>query len=221
MTLIGLDPAQQPLHPLVAETVRDVLLGGIGPPALRSEAVLVVNDPDGPPRYCNGPVELIMLHSPGNYPWQYAYQLAHELGHLSARADLRFPRSDGLMWLEEVLADCHTLIALKRMASGNGLLKSGATSYLRHLLDTQGSQAPLPGWYRENEDALRSAMSLTAECRDVSRHIFTHVDHERILSDNRQLVGLGAGETVETFLDRWAAMGDDDKGVPTLLKRLL
>ena len=64
-------------------------------------------------------------------------------------------------------------------------------------------------------------MSLTAECKEVSKHIFSNVEHERILSDNRQLVELGAGEPVEMFLDRWAAMGDDDKGVPTLLKRLL
>jgi hypothetical protein len=125
------------------------------------------------------------------------------------------------MWIEEALADCHSLIALKRMASGSALLKSGAASYLRRLLEPQDSQAPLPGWYRANEDVLRSAMSLTAECMEVSKHIFVHVDHERILSDNRQLVGLGAGEPVEMFLDRWAAMGDDDKGVPTLLRQLL
>lgn len=106
------------------------------------------------------------------------------------------------MWIEEVLADCHSLIALNRMASRNSFLKRGATSYLRHLLKTQDSREPLPGWYRENEEALRGATPLTAECKDLSKHIFMQLHHERILRDNRQLLRLGTGGTVETFLDR-------------------
>lgn len=223
LQLHGIDPAQQPLHETVAVAVKDALFGTIGFPNLKSEAIVVHNHPNSTlsPVYCAGTSqETIVLRSPGNHPWQYACQLAHEFGHMSARADLRFPRKDGLMWIEEMLADCHSLIALHHMRQSEGALKAGAGRYLQELLAAR-HQAIDKTWFGAQRDALRRAAILTDPARALARHVYASVAHERILRDNRLLIELETGLQLSTFLEQWAKLSGTETSVPSTLRALL
>ncbi len=223
LQLDGIDPSQQPLHETVAVEVKEALFGTIGYPQLKSDVVIVRNDPfcKGP-MYCFGsPQERIILKSSGNAPWQYAHQLAHEFGHMSARSDLRFPRRDGLFWIEEVLADCHSLIALHRLRQLDGSLKTGADAYLRDLLAEPQGKAIDQAWFNANRGALHGAATLTGPCQAIARHIFTNLGHERILRDNRLLIELETGLELSAFLEQWEKLSRSKRSVPSILRALL
>lgn len=223
LQLHGIDPPQQPLHETIAVAVKDALFGSIGFPRLKSEAIAVHNHPHSnlAPVYCSGTTqETIILRSPGNQPWQYAFQLAHELGHMSARADLRFPRKDGLMWIEEMLADCHCLIAFHYMRQTEGALTTGADRYLQELLAVR-HQAIDKTWFASQRDALRRAAILTDPIKALARHVFANVASERILRDNRLLIELETGLQLTTFLEQWETLSGTEPSVPSTLRALL
>ena len=223
LRLIGIDANEQSAHADAANMVRDVLFGDINYPKLKSAHVVVKNDPaQAQPMYCAGvKEETIILKSPGNAPWQYSYQLAHEFGHMSARADLRFPRADGLMWIEEVLADCHSLIALDRMGKIEGRLKDGAKEYLQILLGQHNGELIDKSWYRTHAKELEDAKGLTDACQALSRHIYAQVDHGVILRDNRLLLDVATGLMLDEFLNQWNGLSGANVNVPSTLMALL
>lgn len=222
LKLGGIDPKMQPLHEAAANAVKDALFSDIGYPALKSEEILIMNDPRrATPLYCAGVrYELIFLTSAGNYPWQYSYQLAHEFGHMSARSDLRHPRVDGLMWIEEMLADCHSLIALHRMGQTKGALEDGANKYLQSLLATHCDETIDKDWFRAQQESLRESRKLTDPCKSLSRFIYANVEHEQILRDNRLLIELDTGLELGAYLDLWSEFGDKGRSVPSSIKAL-
>jgi len=199
------------------------LFASIGYPPLKSEVVYIVNAPGMQnPMYCAGtPSETILVVSPGNYPWQFSYQLAHELAHLSARADLRFPRRDGLHWIEETLAETHSLIAMQRMAQTAGPLQDGAIKYGTDI-HRQHREVPIEaGWYAANADQLRTTESLDDSGKALARHLFDRVPHDRVLADNRLLLEVGTGVDLSTFLASWGERGGGGVSVPSTLAALL
>lgn len=220
----GIDAARQPLHEAAAIAVKDILFEAIGYPKLKSDHVTVRNAPNckKAPIYLPGSRdEEIILKSPGNRPWQYAYQLAHEFAHMSARSDLRFPRKDGLMWIEEALAECHSLIALHHMGQTEGALQAGALAYLRGRLVAHRDKPLDKNWFAAQREALRGAETLIDPCKVLARHLFGIVDHERILRDNRLLIRLGTGWELRAFLDQWEQLGGADRSVPSALRALM
>nr|WP_298689542.1 hypothetical protein [uncultured Dongia sp.] len=199
------------------------LFGTIGYPPLKSDVVHIVNSPAVQvPMYCTGtPEEIILIASPGNFPWQFSYQLAHELSHMSARADLRFPRRDGLHWIEETLAETHSLIAMRRMAENPGPLQTGAITYDNELHRRHRDLPINKDWYAANADQLRTMESLSDLGQALARFLFDHVPHDRILADNRLLYELDIGTELSGFLASWIESGGDGPSVPSALAALI
>jgi hypothetical protein len=219
----GFDRHAQPLHEAAMTAVVESLFATIGYPPLKSDVVHIVNKPGRQfPLYCAGTAEeTILIVSPDNYPWQFSYQLAHELSHMSARADLRFPRCDGLNWIEETLAETHSLIAMRRMAQTAGPLQENAINYDADL-HRQHREAPINGeWYAANADQLRAMESLSDLGKALARHLFDQVPHDRVLTDNRLLLELGTGANLSNFLASWSERGGGGLNVPSTLAALL
>jgi hypothetical protein len=219
----GFDRHAQPLHEAAMTAVVESLFATIGYPPLKSDVVHIVNKPGRQfPLYCAGTAEeTILIVSPDNYPWQFSYQLAHELSHMSARADLRFPRCDGLNWIEETLAETHSLIAMRRMAQTAGPLQENAINYDADL-HRQHREVPINGeWYAANADQLRAMESLSDLGKALARHLFDQVPHDRVLTDNRLLLELGTGANLSNFLASWSERGGGGLNVPSTLAALL
>ncbi len=217
----GFDP--QPVHEAAMTAVLESLFAKIGYPPLKSEVVHIVNAPEREtPLYrADATEETILIVSRGNYPWQFSYQLAHELSHMSARADLRFPRRDGLNWIEETLAEIHSLIAMQRMAETAGPLQENAIKY---AADLAGQHPKVPinaGWYAANAEELRTMETLSNPGQALARHLFDQVPYDRVLTDNRLLLDLGTGADLSTFLTSWRERGGGGPSVPSTLAALL
>ena len=215
----GFNSSPQPMHGEAMSAVVEALFARVGYPQLKSDIVHIVNEPERSfPLYCAGIAEeRILIASPGNYPWQFAYQLAHELGHMSARADLRFPRRDGLNWVKRILAEAHSLIALRRMADAPGPLQHNAIIY-DGALHRQNREVGIDAeWFTENAERLSAMNSLNELGKALARHLFDRVPHDRILRDNRLLLELGTGEELPAFLENWIKIGGGGASVPATL----
>jgi hypothetical protein len=208
---------------LIVSDVARLLFDRIGYPPLKSEVIAIFwerwRECLQPMYRSDLPYEAIRLTTDVFRPEQLAYQIAHELGHLSARADFRFVRTDGLNWIEEMLCEAHSLVALERLA-GEGRF-DWAASYLRIVLDeTLGIQVD-HGWYRTNAETLRTARRLTRDCQAISRHVFERVPPQRIISDNRLLLCLPVGPPLHDFLGHWDELSGQGENVPKTLRALV
>jgi hypothetical protein len=217
--LEGFDPNARLLHEAAKTAVVEALFAKIGYPRLKSEVVHIINKPGAhvPLYRVDTPEETILIASAGNFPWQFSYQLAHELSHMSARADLRFPRCDGLNWIEETLAETHSLIVMRRMAETTGPLQENALKYDTDLHRQYRETRIDRGWYAANANQLSDMKSLSDLGKALARHLFDRVPHDRVLSDNRLLLSLGTGVNLPTFLAKWGELGGGGLNVPSIL----
>lgn len=219
----GFDPHAQPQHEASMTAVVESLFAKLGYPTLKSDIVHIVNTPERPcPLYsANTAEETILIASRDNRPWQFSYQLAHELSHMSARADLRFPRRDGLNWIEETLAEAHSLIAIRRMSQTACPLQKNAIIYDADL-QREHREVPINGeWFAANSDQLRAMEGLGDLGMALARHLFDRVPHDRVLADNRLLLELGTGKDLSSFLANWKERGGGGLCVPSTLAALL
>lgn len=208
----------------IADELTKALFDATGWPPLKSEVILVFNKPEAecPMYLAGGAIEMIRVKVERNLPWQFGYQLAHELGHLSARSDLRHPRLDGLMWIEEALCECHSMIGMAHLAR-NGPRPEHALSYLNDLLSRHASPEISGGskWFEDNSAKLAEARTLVDEAKVAARYIYGTVDPTRILSDNRRLIDLPTGLELRPFLDRWRELLGEGRSVPDAICELI
>jgi len=227
----GFDPTHTDFEP-AKKAVVESIFSNIGYPPLKSDVVHIINVPgrERPLYRSDTPHEEILVTVPsepprqllpGNYPCKFAYQLAHEFGHMSARADLRFPRRDGLNWIEETLAEAHSLIAIRKIAETAGPLQENARKYDVEL-HQKNREVPINReWYAANGDRLCAMESVDDRGESLARYLFDRVPHDRILADNRLLLELGTGRDLATFLEIWRQRGGDGTSVPSILAALL
>ena len=140
---------------------------------------------------------------------------------MSARADLRFPRRDGLNWIEETLAETHSLIAMQRIAETAGPLQEGAIKYVADMAAQHPKVLINVGWYAANAEELRNTEALNNPSQELARHLFDQVPRDRVLTDNRLLLDLGVGVDLSTFLTSWRERGGGGPSVPSTLAALL
>lgn len=158
----------------VLQEVADELLANL-PGKLA--APIVVTHTDGPPvalygRGAQGEYR-IRLHARGANWHLYAYEFAHELCHVLSNYDENIAQGGTPtrynQWFEETLCETASLFTLKRLAqrwesTPPGPEWIGEAATLRRffeLLISEGHRqlphdAPLAGWLRDNEDALRN-----------------------------------------------------------------
>lgn len=218
----GLEEYEKSFHQKVLNGVVEALFGDGVYPALKSDIITIDRRQNATtPLYVAGTSqELIIVNSKENYPWQFAYQAAHELGHLAARADLRFPRQDGHMWIEEALCECHSLIGIGHLASSQGSMFEGARRYLGGLMRQWRDEDITAEWYAVNRQLLTEAAYLTPEAKRISRFIYDLVDAERIIRDNRLLQTLPIGTPQQDLIAAWRAASGPGRSVPEVLETL-
>jgi hypothetical protein len=125
--LKGFSAQERDLAALATRFTADLFFPKGDFPPLKSNVITVVRTAEPRPMYVSGAQELIHVNCSENRPWQYTFQLAHELGHLASRADLRFPRQDGNLWIEEAICGAYSVYALREMSETDGKMEHNAT----------------------------------------------------------------------------------------------
>lgn len=219
LKLTGLSQADNLFYTLVLNDIFEALFGESGLPPLRSEVITIHRCPTfATPRYVsNSDNELIHVNSGENRPWQFGYQVAHEFGHLSARADVRHPRDDGHMWIEEALCECYSLIAMSCLAEKPSPRFDGAREYLATLLAQYADFEVSPSWFSSEIDKLKKAKTITEEAQRIAHYLFHNVPRARIISDNHLIRQLPTGGTLNEYLSAWQKRSGDGISVPSLL----
>lgn len=158
----------------VLKEVADALLVNLPE---RLTVPIVVTHTDGPPVALYGRGQQgeyrIRLHARGDNWHLYAYEFAHELCHVLSNYDENVAPGAAPtrynQWFEETLCETASLFTLKRLAqrwesAPPGPEWAGEAAPLRRFFDLLISEghrqlphdAPLAGWLRDNEDALRN-----------------------------------------------------------------
>ncbi|MBX8812125.1 hypothetical protein HBA91_05785 [Ochrobactrum sp. MR34] len=218
----GFEEDELDLVKLVTASVTTTIFKNIGLPTLRSQCIHIVRDcsKEAPMYVSNCGYEKIIVNSKHAFYWQYAYQISHELGHLSTSSWKRHPRTDGHMWIEEALCECHSLIALQEMSKITGPLQVGAIDYCSILDEKHNDVEVAPEWFSQNKTALSQATSLTKEAFYMSRYIKKSVPADSILRDNRLINQLPVGLSFNEYLTEWQNLSGDEVSVPKALMML-
>ncbi|MBR2691897.1 MAG: hypothetical protein IKE42_28915 [Aquamicrobium sp.] len=157
--------------------------------------------------------ELIILTAGENRPWQFAYQLSHEFGHLAARADLRHPRIDGNHWVEEMLCECYSLIALDAMAREPSAVQSGAVSYFNALNEEHRDAVVDEEWFQAALPELTASKTLTPKAMKIARYIFDRTKPDTIIRDNNLVATVPVGLSIHKHLKHWHALSQNEVSV--------
>lgn len=192
-------------------------------PPLKSSTIYIDRVPTAAtPRYVkNDQFEHIIVTSAESSPSNFIYQLAHELGHLAARADLRHPRHDGNMWIEEAICGAYSLFAFQHLVTASGPFTLGAIEYNRWLRTEYVAEGVNDDWFEAHLHAIHGARELTDEAKKISAYIFERVPLQHVLWANTMLMGTPINPNRFQFVADWKARCAGFEALPTLIEDLL
>jgi hypothetical protein len=220
--LLGFTDIERPNAELATRQISQLLFPN-GYPPLKSEVIDVERISGFPTPLYAGHLnrEHIIVNCQENYPWQYSYQLSHELGHLATRSDLRYPRKDGNMWIEEALCGAYSVHALKAMSQAAGPLQWGAQQYVRDGLAEYRYDAVNSQWMDERLADFRPANTLTPDLQKLAGYIAANLPIEQVISDNCAIRHIPLNENLDAYLSDWDQQCEGDATTPRLLQDLL
>jgi hypothetical protein len=191
-------------------------------PPLRSNVIRIVRVPTAPvPIYAAHVLfELITVNCAENRPWQYTQQVAHEFGHLSTRADKRYPRQDGNMWIEEAICGAYSIYAIRAMSEAEGPLKVGAHYYLYNCLNDYRSDEVDADWFARHLPEFRTAATLTMPLMKLSGYIAARLPVGQVIADNRAIMDNPLNEDHRAYLSDWKKRCNGPLTIPALLESL-
>ncbi len=190
-------------------------------------APIVVTHTDGPPVAVYGRGNRgeyrIRLHARDDNWHLYVYEFAHELCHVLSNYDAHVPEGSGVrrdnQWFEETLCETASLFTLKNLARNweqalPGPEWAGEAERLRKFFDlliAEGHrrlppEAPLAGWLRDNEAALRANPYLREKNEVLANLLLPLFEHN---PENWQALGYmnldpdDARSSLRTYLGRW------------------
>lgn len=222
---VGFQPFEIAQHRRAASACWRTLFPKDDPPRMRGPGFQIIRDLSRKtPIYVVGsPLahEMIILNSGPSRPWQFTYQFAHELGHFASQARLRFPRADGLNWIEEMLCECYSLIAMRAMMTGDDIdLREGASQYDTSLHSKHRETLVDRAWLAQVLPQLRTQGYLSEDSMRIARYVFDRVSMDRIVADNRLLPEVAVNLSLNEFLTAWETLSGSGPSVPSTLAEL-
>jgi hypothetical protein len=220
--LCGFTDREKPLAYKATVVTARLLFPNDDFPPLRTNVIRIMRILTEPcPRYvAQVPLELILVNCAEDRPWQYTYQVAHEFGHLATRSDMRHPRQDGNMWIEEAICGACSVYAIRAMSETEGPLKSGAQDYLQHHLSDYRSDEVDGDWFARHLPEFRTATNLTAPLMKLSGYIAARLPLSQVIADNRAIMDNPLNEDHSSYLSDWKKRCKGPLTVPTLLENL-
>jgi hypothetical protein len=220
--LQGFTDKELPLSTIAAATTARILFPAGEFPPLKSNVIAVLRTTSKTPLYAAGTQhELILVNCHEDKPWQFTYQLAHELGHLTARSDLRHPRKDGNLWIEEAICGAYSLYAMRSMSELDGRIGEGAREYLEEETIKAYSSVEVDAeWFAGHYEEFRAAEGLTDNLKKLSGYIAERLPFVEVAMNNRAIRDIPLEQDLTAYLRTWQAACGSRDSLPILLQNL-
>lgn len=219
--LQGFSDIETPLARLATRFMADLFFPDGDFPPLKSNEITITRAVLPSPLYAFGTSnELIYLNCSENKPWQFTFQLAHELGHLASRSDLRFPRQDGNMWIEEAICGAYSVYAIRSISEMGGPLQKGAQDYLREELNNYWPGEVDGQWFAQKLPEFRNANTLTQTLEKLSGYIAAKLPVAKVIADNRAILYTPLNTNSSAYLADWKSRCVGTDNLPALLESL-